>query len=61
MDAAARKMEEMIRRKHEVIMYTSDSLHYKLAEPFTLPLSDTARIRDSLNKFYYNGKAYIEY
>jgi len=61
MDAAVKKMEEMIRRKHQVIMYTSDSLHYKLAEPFTLPLSDTARIRDSLNKFYYNGKAYIEY
>jgi len=61
MDAAVKKMKDLIQRKHVVIMFTSDSLHYKLAEPFTLPLSDTARIRDSLNKFYYNGKAYLEY
>lgn len=61
MEAAVKKMNEMVRRKHFVIMYTRDSLNYKLAEPFNLPLSDTSRIKDSLNKYYYNGKAYIEY
>lgn len=59
-DAAITKMNDLIRRKHNVIMYTKDSVYYKLAEPFKLPLSDTARIKDSLNRFYYKGKAYIE-
>jgi len=43
-----------------VIMYTRDSITFKVAEPFALPLSDTARILDSLNKKYYEGKAFIE-
>lgn len=45
---------------HKVIMYTIDSVTYKVAEPFTLPLSDTAHIKDSLNKFFYLGKAHVE-
>ena len=45
---------------HKVIMYSNDSITYKVAEPFTLPLSDTSHIRDSLNKYYYLGKAYVE-
>lgn len=59
-EAATTKMNEWIARKHTVIMFTKDSVYYKLAEPFKLPLADTARIKDSLNKFYYRGKAYIE-
>jgi hypothetical protein len=43
-----------------VIMYTSDSITFKVAEPFALPLSDTSRILDSLNKKFYDGKAFIE-
>jgi len=39
-----------------VIMYTNDSVTYKIAEPFKLPLSDTTRILDSLNKNYYQEK-----
>ena len=38
--------------KPNVIMYTSDSVHYKPAETFNLPLSDTTRIKDSLRSFY---------
>jgi nucleoid DNA-binding protein len=45
---------------HKIIMYTNDSITYKLAEPFTLPLSDTTRIKDSLNKFYYMGEGRVE-
>ncbi|MDQ6755402.1 MAG: hypothetical protein M3004_00550 [Bacteroidota bacterium] len=45
---------------HKVIMYTSDSVNYKVAEPFTLPLSDTSHIKDSLNRYYYLGKAHVE-
>lgn len=45
---------------HKVIMYTDDSVTYKVAEPFSLPLSDTAKIKDSLNKYFYVGKGHIE-
>ena len=45
---------------HKIIMYTNDSINYKLAEPFTLPLSDTTRIKDSLNKYYYMGEGRVE-
>ncbi|MDB5221606.1 MAG: hypothetical protein JWN83_273 [Chitinophagaceae bacterium] len=45
---------------HTVIMYTADSVVYKVAEPFTLPLSDTSHIKDSLNKYFYLGKAHVE-
>ena len=44
----------------DVIMYTTDSVTYKVAEPFMLPLSDTTKILDSLNKKFYGGKAHIE-
>ncbi|MEP6928028.1 MAG: hypothetical protein ABI834_10345 [Ginsengibacter sp.] len=43
-----------------VIMYTSDSVTYKVAQPFILPLSDTTRVLDSLNKYFYQGKAHID-
>ncbi|MFN8243206.1 MAG: hypothetical protein U0X40_04045 [Ferruginibacter sp.] len=58
--AALARMDDLTRRGHHVIMFTKDSLTYKLAEPFKLPLTDTAHIRDSLNKFYYSNKAYVE-
>lgn len=45
---------------HKVIMYTNDSVIYKVAEPFTRPLSDTTHIKDSLNKYYYQGKGRVE-
>jgi hypothetical protein len=57
---AVDKMNTMIKRGHKVIMYTADSVTYKLAEPFNLPLSDTAKIKDSLNRFYYLGNAKVE-
>ena len=59
--AALEKMNTMILRGHKVIMYTADSVTYKLAEPYNLPISDTAKIKDSLNKYYYSGKAKVEH
>jgi hypothetical protein len=58
--AAVYRMNVFTARKHKVIMYKTDSVSYRLAEPFTLPLTDTARIKDSLNKYYYTGKAFIQ-
>lgn len=45
---------------HKVIMYSTDSVTYKVAEPFTLPISDTTHVKDSLNRYYYLGKARVE-
>jgi hypothetical protein len=53
-------MNMLTARKHKVIMYKNDSVTYRLAEPFTLPLTDTARVKDSLNRYYYSGKAFIQ-
>lgn len=58
--AAAAKMNTWVSRGHKVIMYKQDSVNYRLAEPFTLPLVDTTRIKDSLNSFYYLGKGFIQ-
>lgn len=58
--AAIEKMNTMILRGHKVIMLTADSVTYRLAEPYTLPISDTAKIKDSLNRYYYLGKAKVE-
>lgn len=58
--AASARMRTLTARNHKVIMFTEDSLLYKLAEPFTLPLADTTRIKDSLNSYYYSGKAFIQ-
>lgn len=58
--AAVSRMNVLTARNHKVIMYKTDSVTYRLAEPFTLPLTDTARIKDSLNRYYYLGKAFIQ-
>jgi hypothetical protein len=57
---ALRTLNKFREYGHKVIMYTKDSITYKVAEPYTLPLSDTTHIKDSLNKFYYQGKARVE-
>lgn len=59
--AAAYRMNVLTARNHKVIMYKTDSVNYRLAEPFTLPLADTTRIKDSLNRYYYTGKAFIQF
>lgn len=57
---ALKTMEKYKLMGHTVIMYTADSITYKVAEPFTLPLSDTAHVKDSLNRYYFLGKARVE-
>jgi hypothetical protein len=58
--AAEKRMIGLINRGHKVILFSTDSIHLKLAEPFTRPLSDTSYIRDSLNQYYYNNKGRVE-
>jgi hypothetical protein len=57
---AIAKKSTLEARGHKVIMYTADSVTYKLAEPFSLPLSDTVRVKDSLGKWYYGKSVFIE-
>ena len=58
--AAVSRMNALTKRGHKIIMYSKDSLFYRLAEPFTRSLADTTHIKDSLNRYYYSGRAFIE-
>lgn len=53
--AAQNRITELKKNNRNVVMYTTDSTQYKIAETFNLPLSDTARILDSLKKYYGTG------
>lgn len=44
---------------HKVLLGQKDSSTYRLSIPFTKPLSDTARARDSL-RLLFGGKPYVE-
>lgn len=44
---------------HKVMVTQKDSATFKLLIPFTAPLTDTARARDSLQRFF-GGKPYVE-
>lgn len=50
------RMNTLVKRGHKVLMYTADSVTYKLATPFTSPLSDTLRAKDSLGRYYHGIK-----
>jgi nucleoid DNA-binding protein len=56
--AAEWRLKKLQGLKRNAILYTDDSVTYKIAEPFTLPLSDTTRILDSIKRHY--SKAYVE-
>ena len=44
---------------HKLLLYTKDSSIYKIAMPFTRPLADTLRTKDSLHTFF-DTKTYVE-
>jgi hypothetical protein len=58
--AAKASMNRLNSWGHKVIMYTEDSVNYKLAELFKLPLTDTAKVRDSLYRFYDAKNIFVE-
>lgn len=56
---AAKFRYDKLKTNHPtVILYTNDSVKFKIAEPYKLPLSDTTRILDSLKRYY--SSPYIE-
>jgi hypothetical protein len=53
-DEAIKTMNRLNGWGHHVTMYTDDSIIYKLAEVFKRPLTDTTRVKDSMERFYGN-------
>lgn len=45
---------------HKLLLYTSDSVTYKVALPMNSPLSDTTRARDSVRQLLFGGNPYVE-
>ena len=58
LNSATNRLKQLKNYNRNVILYTDDSIIYKVAEPFVLPLSDTTRILDSLKRYY--QKAFVE-
>lgn len=58
-DAADRAYAKLTSYGHKLVLYTRDSATYKLAIPFSTPLVDTTRAKDSLAKFF-NATVYLE-
>lgn len=56
--AAEWKLKTLKKLHPDVNIYTNDSVIYKVAEPFRLPLADTTRILDSLKSYF--PKATVE-
>jgi len=45
---------------HKLLLYTTDSVTYKVAMPFTRPLTDTTYAKDSVRARLFGGNPYIE-
>jgi len=45
---------------HKLILYTADSVTYKIAMPFTRPVADTVYAKDSVRNLLFGGNPYIE-
>ena len=57
--AAQKSLKRYLIYGNNVSLHTTDSVNYKLRIPFKNPLSDTLRVKDSLNKIFY-GKTFVE-
>jgi hypothetical protein len=56
---AKKRLEKLVSYGNKLVLTTKDSITYKMKMPFKLPLSDTLRVRDSLNLFF-QAKTYVE-
>jgi flagellar basal body-associated protein FliL len=56
---AKKRVDKLASFGNNVMVSTKDSAIYKMRMPFKLPITDTARVRDSLNRFF-GAKTYIE-
>lgn len=58
-EAADKAYAKLTGYGHKLMVYQADSTTYRVAMPFTSPLSDTLRAKDSLNRFF-GSKTFIE-
>lgn len=57
---AQRAYDRLTKYGHSLLIYTDDSVTYKLAMPFIRPLADTINVRDSVRKLLFARNPYIE-
>jgi hypothetical protein len=58
--AADKAFAKLTTYGHKLLLTQKDSGSFKISMPFTTPLSDTLRAKDSLKRFF-GGKPYIEF
>ncbi len=58
-EAAEKAYNRLTTYGHKLLLYPKDSTGFRVAMPFTTPLGDTLRVRDSLRKFF-GGSPYIQ-
>lgn len=57
---AQKRYDKLSSYGHKLILYTNDSVTFKVAMPLNLPISDTAYAVDSVRKKLFGGNPYIE-
>ena len=57
--AAQKAFDKLSSYGHKLVIQPVDSTHYKIAMPFTTPVADTLRAKDSLRRFF-GGNPYVE-
>ncbi len=58
---AAERLQYLKTFRRNVVLITTDSSHYKIAEISMRPLADTSKVLDSLKLYYGNEKLRLEY
>ncbi len=58
--AAQKSFDRLTSYGHKLLLYTNDSVTYKVAMPFTRPLADTTYAKDSIRRGLFGGNPYIE-
>jgi hypothetical protein len=58
--AVQKAFDRLVNYGHDVAILTTDSVNYKLALTFNMPLADTVRVKDSIRRFF-GGKPYVQF
>ncbi|MEO6734601.1 MAG: hypothetical protein ABIN01_25495 [Ferruginibacter sp.] len=58
--SAQKSLDKLRTYGHKLLLIKVDSFQYQLAMPFTTPLSDTLRAKDSLRRFF-GGNPYVKF
>jgi hypothetical protein len=56
---AKKRLDKLVSYGNNLVLTTKDSITYKMRMPFRLPIIDTLKVKDSLNKFF-QANTYVE-